>query len=99
MKQNIKKVLLALMAGIGMMVAVSVQAQTQEKVWVKVSNYLWNGQETNDYDAVCRGSYHDKSTIPGEYIGKYEGPLYWNSERGVVLFCLTDLNGARVRTH
>ena len=77
MKHIIRKALLALMVGIGMMGAVSVQAQTQEKVWVRIGEYY--SQPNVKYygdQAICNfWVQHEKGrTKP------YDQDIYWTGE-------------------
>lgn len=82
MKQNLKKMLLALMVGIGMMGAVSVQAQTQEKVYVKVSDfynlYISDEGVTGTVDQLCEAHVN---AYDASY--KYTGLWSWMGDRDI----------------
>jgi len=75
MRRKLKQMMLALMVGVGMMGAVSIQAQTQTgKVWVRVSDYVDGRGNIGTFDQFCQryADWRATSAWPVTYLGSYE---------------------------
>ena len=85
MKQYFKRMMLALMVSIGVMGAMGVQAQAQEKAWVRVDDYCVfsiNYSRCGSLDEICRDYVSFYSSGSVQFNGHSElKPGYWPAAR------------------